>query len=325
MASPRSAATRFRSRLPRSRPTPRIRTLRATSRRPSPSSIHRRPAPPTLPRPKTSTKTRCPTSTPPAPSPPSRSSTRATAPTSRNSRSSKSRHRRRRGPCNRLRIFLAKRIRCRFDPSALPKSANDASLNRNNREAVMPAIDIFCRQIRSRSREHQHAMCLMSKAGLAGQMGAILRQELDSMVRVIYLLAQTPDHRASLIDSAVSGKKWFQKKSKGAVTDKEMVELAKQLQGWTLSVYKFGCAFINLSAIHDCDDRDPLRQLPVHQRNDIIQHCRHYHGGPFLKRSEIYRPRSLFSPRVRKNFSKLGVLYQQLGKRGFAEDAVKSC
>ena len=134
----------------------------------------------------------------------------------------------------------------------------------------MPAIDAFCRQVRSRSKEHQQAMRLLSDAGLAGQMVAILRQELDSMVRVIYLLAQPPDRRDVLIDASVKGEKWSQQNSKGAVTDKEMVHLAQRLQGWTLSVYKFGCAFIHLSSLHDYNDRDPLVQLPIEERDDIL-------------------------------------------------------
>jgi hypothetical protein len=123
-------------------------------------------------------------------------------------------------------------------------------------------------------------MRLLSGAGLAGQMVAILRQELDSMVRVIYLLAQAPNRRDLLIDSSVNGERWLQHNSKGAVTDKEMVDLAQRLQGWTRSVYKFGCAFIHLSSLHDYNDRDPLRQLSIGEREDIINHCRHYHGGP---------------------------------------------
>ena len=59
-----------------------------------------------------------------------------------------------------------------------------------------------------------------------------------------------------------------------------MVDLAQHLQGWTQSVYKFGCAFIHLSNLHDYNDRDPLLQLPADERTDIISHCRYYHGGP---------------------------------------------
>lgn len=152
----------------------------------------------------------------------------------------------------------------------------------------MSAIEAFCRQVRSRSNEHQQAMRLLSEAGLAGQMVAILRQELDSMVRVIYLLAQPSDRRTLLIEASVRGEKWSQENSRGTVTDKEMVDLSQSLQGWTRSVYKFGCAFIHLSHLHDYNTNDPLRQLPVGERKDILEHCRKYHGGPTLSEPTFF-------------------------------------
>ncbi|WP_349741367.1 hypothetical protein [Roseateles cavernae] len=144
----------------------------------------------------------------------------------------------------------------------------------------MNNLAAFVRQVRSRSREHAQAMALLSNAGLAGQMISVLRQEIDSMVRVVYLLAQSTHRRDELIAAAVSGTKWSQPGSRAAVTDREMVELAQSLQGWTQSVYKFGCAFIHLSNLHDYNDRDPLELLPHQERMDILGHCRHYHGGP---------------------------------------------
>lgn len=149
----------------------------------------------------------------------------------------------------------------------------------------MSELSIFCRQVRNRSLEHQAAMKLLGEAGLIGQMAAILRQELDSMVRVIYLLAQSEVRRAQLLSLSVNGERWHQQQSKAAVTDRQMVELATHLQGWTNSVYKFGCAFIHLSSMHDYNDRDPLINLPSKEREDIIAHCRHYHGGPCADRT----------------------------------------
>jgi len=144
----------------------------------------------------------------------------------------------------------------------------------------MSNLSIFVRQVRSRSLEHQRAMELLAYAELAGQMVSVLRQELDSLVRVIYLLAQDEDRREVLIQASVEGDKWIRSGSRARVTDREMVDLAQQLQGWTQSVYKFGCAFIHLSFLHDYNDRDPLLLLPPDERRDIIQHCRFYHGGP---------------------------------------------
>lgn len=162
----------------------------------------------------------------------------------------------------------------------------------------MDSLSIFLRQVRHRSEEHKRAMHILAREGLAGQMVAVLRQELDSMVRVIYLLTQDTERRATLIEASVRGEKWIQPNSHASVTDKEMVDLAQNLQGWTRSVYKFGCAFIHLSGLHDYNDRDPLEQLPLQEREDILGHCRNYHGGPHgddAKFSELvpYMPRVL--------------------------------
>ncbi len=142
-------------------------------------------------------------------------------------------------------------------------------------------LTFFLRQVRSRSNEHSRTMIILARESLAGQMVAVLRQELDSMVRVIYLLAQNEERRATLIEASVNGEKWSQQNSRAFVTDKEMVNLSQNLQGWTQSVYKFGCAFIHLSSLHDYNDRDPLELLPNLEREDILNHCRHYHGGPY--------------------------------------------
>ncbi len=144
----------------------------------------------------------------------------------------------------------------------------------------MSNLSIFVRTIRSRSIEHKTAMNLLAEAGLAGQMIAILRQELDSMVRVIYLITQSPERREVLIDALIRGEKWTREGTRAKITDREMVDLAQGLQGWTKSVYKFGCAFIHLSHLHDYNDSDPMDHLPRDERCDIIDHCRFYHGGP---------------------------------------------
>jgi len=146
-------------------------------------------------------------------------------------------------------------------------------------------------------------MQLLARERLAGQMVSVLRQELDSMVRVIYLLKQEPERRKFLINASVDGKKWSQQGSNGRVTDKNMVDLANELQGWTQSVYKFGCAFIHLSGFHDYNDRDPLLLLPDDERQDILDHCRHYHGGPAVG-SENFRGLMPFLPRVLDKISR---------------------
>ena len=104
------------------------------------------------------------------------------------------------------------------------------------------------------------------------------------MIRVIYLL-QIADlaERQRLIQSTLRGERWKVSTQKGkfrSVTDREMVAISQQRQGWTQSVYKFGCAFIHLSDFHNHLTEDPFHRLALGERQDILVHMRSYHGGP---------------------------------------------
>lgn len=152
----------------------------------------------------------------------------------------------------------------------------------------MDELTVFCRQIRSRSSDHRKAIYLLFQAEIYSQTISILRQELDSMVRVIYLLSVDDiEYRRKLIKDSVEGRQWRSKDGKKKITDKEMVDHANELQGWARSVYKFGCSFIHLSAFHDYNDRDPLGLIAEEEKEDIIRHIRSYHGGPFTRSPTI--------------------------------------
>jgi uncharacterized protein (DUF1015 family) len=144
---------------------------------------------------------------------------------------------------------------------------------------------IFCDMIRNRSEENQRAMrCFFNTHGVLSPAVSILRQEMDSMIRVIYLLTiKDLAERRRLINSTLEGKKWMVPTSKGKLkilTDRAMIDIAQQLQGWTQSVYRFGCAFIHLSNFHNHLVQNPFDALSEPERQDILSHMRYYHGGP---------------------------------------------
>lgn len=109
---------------------------------------------------------------------------------------------------------------------------------------------------------------------------AVLRQELDSIIRVLYLFQQPNSRRAELIKESVNGVRWHRADSTAFVTDREMLELSSKLIGYDKYVYKFGCHFIHLSNMHDYNDRDPLYLIPAKERKEIISYINDYHGGP---------------------------------------------
>jgi hypothetical protein len=66
-----------------------------------------------------------------------------------------------------------------------------------------------------------------------------------------------------------------------------MVNLANKLQGWTESVYRFGCAFIHLSNFHDYQQRNLMELITEEEKNAIVNHLRYYHGGPLTSNSSF--------------------------------------
>lgn len=121
------------------------------------------------------------------------------------------------------------------------------------------------------------------------------------MVRVIYLLKlKGHGERRRLILSTLNGEPWKVRTMEGKlrkVTDREMVDLAQQLQGWTRSVYKFGCAFIHLSDFHNHHVQNPFDRLPSQEKQSILDHMRHYHHGP-LTDSLSVEELSMYIPAV---------------------------
>ncbi|MGB6626199.1 MAG: hypothetical protein WBE43_15570 [Candidatus Acidiferrales bacterium] len=137
----------------------------------------------------------------------------------------------------------------------------------------------FCRQVRKRSQENKRALALLHQNALTGNVMAVLRQELDSMVRCVFIFSISDrGYRRQLFKDAVNGKPWRTKDGKRKITDKEMVELSDRLHGWTRNVYAFGCGFIHLSNFHYYPDRDPFDTLTPQDRTDIGHYLSYYHG-----------------------------------------------
>ena len=179
--------------------------------------------------------------------------------------------------------------------------------------------------IRNRSDENRRAMqCFSIPHSVLSPVFSILRQELDSMIRVIYLLQIVdPVERQRLIQSTLRGERWKVPTKNGKyrdVTDREMVNLAQQLQGWTQSVYRFGCAFVHLSDFHNHLAQNPFQRLSEAERQDVLSHMRNYHGGP-LYDNPTMKEMSDYLPRVFEKIASNLECYLEYLERGEMEQA----
>ncbi len=127
--------------------------------------------------------------------------------------------------------------------------------------------------------------------------GSVLRMELDSMIRVIYLL-HNPDVRDRTLASCVAGKGF--KNDRGRIADQKMIEVATGTNGWVDAVYKFGNKFVHLTDAHDYAEVDPF-QVYEH-RDEVIKYLNKYHQGKVpgrpLDDSSTLRDIAAYTPHV---------------------------
>lgn len=158
---------------------------------------------------------------------------------------------------------------------------------------------LFLRQVRARTDEHKQSFELLYDAGHFGVCISIVRQEIDSLMRVAYLWApETPiEHVRMLIECSINSGEWMITRSDGKivrVTDRTMLEDALT-EGWEGAAYDFGCRLIHLSNAHSYKERDPTRSVSLEQRREIAHYLRAYHEfqGEDVSMSDVisYLPR----------------------------------
>ncbi|MEU6789325.1 hypothetical protein ABZ912_59960 [Nonomuraea angiospora] len=155
----------------------------------------------------------------------------------------------------------------------------------------------FCRAVRARSQEHHQAMDIALERGWWAIASSVLRMELDSMIRVIYLL-RNPDVRDCILASCVTGKGF--RDGRGRVADRRMIDIAIGHNGWVDAVYRFGNKFVHLTDAHDYAEVDPFQTYE--HKDEVIQYLNQYHGGHLSGRplddSSTLRDIAAYAPHV---------------------------
>jgi hypothetical protein len=140
-------------------------------------------------------------------------------------------------------------------------------------------IDRFHRLVQNRTKENMKSVAILINSGNYSVAIGLLRQEIDTFVRLVYLGKVSDDEAKRLVNDLVDGKQWQHKFGKsGRITDREMVNEAKQKYFWVEIAYEFGCKLIHLSEIHDYENIDPFTRISFKDKNEIISYLKSYHG-----------------------------------------------
>lgn len=175
-------------------------------------------------------------------------------------------------------------------------------------------FQIFRRSVEARSKEHHQAMGVAVALGWWAIVGTVLRMELDSMVRVLYLL-RTPGARQRILASCVAGGGF--KDGGRRIQDRDMVAVAVADNDWVSAVYEFGNKFVHLTDAHDYAEIDPFSAYE--HREEVIrylnQHHRHRLPDRPLNNESTLADIALYAPYVlEKITSNLRNYLEWLGK-----------
>ena len=121
----------------------------------------------------------------------------------------------------------------------------------------------FYEIIKVRSDENEKALTLLLEAKCYALIGAIIRMELDSLLRVHYFNNADSIKREFLLNRFFNNNKWPN-------TDRNMVNTLSRSLGCAEHIYDFCCAFIHLSPYHDWASSSEIPDLTQEKRRFIV-------------------------------------------------------
>lgn len=148
---------------------------------------------------------------------------------------------------------------------------------------MQDSLNIFVRIVKERSLENISSIMPLFEQEHYGTCIPLLRQELDSLIRVCYLNKQSLSERKRLINDTILGVEW--RKNENRITDRKMVNIANQYNHWASDVYDFGNCFTHLTNFHDYKTEDPILSIQKEKKEIIKKYLSYYHG--FSKDKEI--------------------------------------
>ena len=113
---------------------------------------------------------------------------------------------------------------------------------------------------------------------------SIMCQELDQVIRLLFLLNSNSDNKKLFIQSAINSQKWYvvnRENKKEYVTEEMIVQFAETLSGWDKSIYEFGLSFDSLSKNFNYGSKDPIKSMDDNDRNKLYKYIKEYHVKDF--------------------------------------------
>jgi hypothetical protein len=113
---------------------------------------------------------------------------------------------------------------------------------------------------------------------------SIMCQELDQMIRILFLINSSSNEKQQFMYSSINSHKWYitnKENKKVYITDEMLLKFAETLKDWDKSIYQFGFSFKNLTNNFNYGSRDPIKSMSKMDRDKLFCYITEYHQKEF--------------------------------------------
>lgn len=149
---------------------------------------------------------------------------------------------------------------------------------------ISPKEDEYNNLITHRLDENWKSFNILLEMKHYGNCISIMCQELDQVIRVLFLLKSKRHERDQFINLSINSQKWFllgKDNKKEYITDDIFLKFAETLGGWERSIYEFGTSFKSLSNNYNYLLKDPIISLNETERKRLYDYIKEYHVSDF--------------------------------------------
>jgi hypothetical protein len=151
---------------------------------------------------------------------------------------------------------------------------------------MITPIEEYKKIVSQRLEENRKSFDLLFGIKHYGNCISIMRQELDQVVKLLFLLNSTKDDQKKFIESSINNHKWFIVNSdnkKDYITEDVFTKYSETLDGWDKSIYEFGLAFGSLANTYNYGTKDPIKSMGENDKEKIYEYISEYHNKNFPK------------------------------------------
>jgi hypothetical protein len=150
---------------------------------------------------------------------------------------------------------------------------------------MISETDEYKNIISHRLEENMKSFKLLFGMKHYGNCISIMCQELDQIIRLLFLLNSNAAAKKLFIYSSINSHKWYivnKENKKEYITDENLLKFTETLSGWDKSIYEFGFSFKNLTTSFNYGSRDPIKSMSETDREKLYNYIREYHNKDFV-------------------------------------------